>query len=98
MKKLILILTFTLAACSTPQSKKDVVFAAPVANQIISNIPNIAYLYEAQVSEMSRIQVIEATRMCEDANLRAITVMAKRRITGQTSDVIVDIQCLPRYR
>jgi hypothetical protein len=101
MKKSVLILTALLGACSAPPPKKEIVFAPPPTaqpNQFVSNIPNVAYLYEPQVSEMSRLQVIEATRMCEDANLRAFPVMAKRRITGQTSDVIVDIQCLPRYR
>jgi hypothetical protein len=47
---------------------------------------------------MSRTQVIDAVRSCEDSGLRASPVTARRRITGQTSEVVVDIQCLPRYR
>jgi hypothetical protein len=64
----------------------------------VANIPAISFVYEPDVTQMSRLQVIDATRLCEDAGLKASPVTARRRITGQTSDVIVDIQCIPRYR
>ena len=101
MKKIIMLLTTLLVACSKPPP--TTVFQPPVNMQNIpitntTNIPAIAYVYETEVTAMSRTQVVEATRMCEDAGLRASPTFARRRITGQTSDVVVDIQCLPKYK
>ena len=103
MKKLIIAVSTaaTLSACAL-QPRQQQVFAPPVTPQNIpihmnTNIPAVSYTYETEVTAMSRHQVIEATRLCQDAGLRATPVTAKRRITGQTSEVIVDITCLPRY-
>jgi hypothetical protein len=102
MKKLIVgIFTLSLVACaSTPPPP---VFVQPVNGQnvpitSVANIPTISFVYDSDVTQMTRIQVIDAVRACEDSGLRASPVTARRRITGQTSDVVVDIQCLPRYR
>jgi hypothetical protein len=101
MKKLIVVSTILISACaSKPES---VVFQPPFNQQNIpitntTNIPAGAYVYETEVTAMSRTQVVEATRMCEDSGLRASPTFARRRITGQTSDVVVDIQCLPKYK
>jgi hypothetical protein len=101
MKKLIVVSTILLGACAN--KPESVVFQPPFNQQNIpitntTNIPAVAYVYETEVTAMSRTQVVEATRMCEDAGLRASPTFARRRITGQTSDVVVDIQCLPRYK
>ena len=101
MKKLIIVLTVLLGACAN--KPESVVFTPPFNQQNIpitntTNIPAVAYVYETEVTAMSRTQVVEATRMCEDAGLRASPTFARRRITGQTSDVVVDIQCLPKYK
>jgi hypothetical protein len=101
MKKLIVISAIFLGACaSKPES---VVFTPPFNQQNIpitntTNIPAVAYVYETEVTAMGRTQVVEATRMCEDSGLRASPTFARRRITGQTSEVVVDIQCLPKYK
>ena len=104
MKKVIIAVSITaaLSACSLQPRPQQQVFAPPVTQQNIpitmnTNIPAVSYTYETEVTAMSRHQVIEATRLCQDAGLRATPVTAKRRITGQTSEVIVDINCLPRY-
>jgi hypothetical protein len=101
MKKILTtVFVIGLSACSsTPQQ----VFQTPtdgrnVPISSVTNIPVISFVYDADVTQMSRTQVIDAVRACEDSGLRASPVTARRRITGQTSDVVVDIQCLPRYR
>jgi hypothetical protein len=102
MKKLLIgISVLGLAACSSTPPQQ--VFMQPTNGQnvpitSVANIPSISFLYDPDVAQMSRLQVIDATRLCEDAGLKASPVTARRRITGQTSDVIVDIQCIPRYR
>jgi uncharacterized lipoprotein YmbA len=102
MKKLIVAISVSgLAACSSAPPQQ--VFMQPTNAQnvpitSVANIPAISFLYDPDVSQMSRTQVIDAVRACEDSGLRASPVTARRRITGQTSDVVVDIQCLPRYR
>jgi uncharacterized lipoprotein YmbA len=104
MKKLLIIFSaLGLVACaSTPPPQKQV-FAQPVNAQnvpitSVANIPAVSFVYDVDVVQMTRTQVIDAVRSCEDSGLRASPVTARRRITGQTSDVVVDIQCLPRYR
>jgi hypothetical protein len=102
MKRLAVISVLVLSACAS-KPPPTTVFQPPVNVQNVpitntTNIPAVSYVYETEVTAMSRTQVVEATRMCEDAGLRASPTFARRRITGQTSDVIVDIQCLPRYK
>lgn len=62
------------------------------------NAPSVQLMYEAQVQQMSRQQVIQATMDCESAGMRASPVMSKRNVSGMLSDIIIDIQCIPRYR
>jgi uncharacterized lipoprotein YmbA len=101
MKKLIILSAFGLAACSSAPPQQ--VFQVPTDGRnvpitSVANIPAISFVYDPDVTQMTRTQVIDAVRACEDSGLRASPVTARRRITGQTSDVVVDIQCLPRYR
>ena len=101
MKKILTIIFVTgLTACSSAPQQ---VFQVPtdgknVPISSVTNIPVISFVYDSDVTQMSRTQVIDAVRACEDSGLRASPVTARRRITGQTSDVVVDVQCLPRYR
>lgn len=102
MKKTIILLSVLLVGGCASKSE-PIVFRPPFNAQNIpitntTNIPAVSYVYETEVTAMSRTQVVEATRMCEDSGLRASPTFARRRITGQTSDVIVDIQCLPKYK
>jgi hypothetical protein len=101
MKKILIgIFVVGLVACSSAPQQ---VFQIPtdgknVPISSVTNIPVISFVYDSDITQMSRTQVIDAVRACEDSGLRASPVTARRRITGQTSDVVVDIQCLPRYR
>jgi len=45
---------------------------------------------------MSRNEVIMAIQDCESNRTRAVMVLAKRKISGRTSDVVVDVTCAPR--
>ena len=63
-----------------------------------STAPAVQLKYEAQVQQMSRQEVINATMDCEGAGMRASPVMTKRQISGILSDIIIDVQCIPRYR
>jgi hypothetical protein len=103
MKKLLTILSVLgLAACSSTTPPQQV-FVQPtnghnVPITSVANIPAVSFVYDPDVTQMTRTQVIDAVRACEDSGLRASPITARRRITGQTSEVIVDVLCLPRYR
>jgi hypothetical protein len=90
MKKLIIVIPVFLAACGS----------APPAPNVPMNInaPMVQLRYEAQVQQMSRQEVIQATMDCESAGMRASPVMAKRQVSGLLSDIIIDVQCIPRFR
>jgi hypothetical protein len=89
MKKAIIIITLLLAACSS---------APPQNIPMNINAPIVQLRYEAQVQQMSRNEVIQATMDCEQAGMRASPVMSKRQVSGLMSDIIIDVQCIPRYR
>lgn len=78
-----------LAACSS---------TPPTHVPMALNAPNVVLHYDAQVQQMSRQEVIQATMDCESAGMRASPVMSKRRVSGMLSDIIIDVQCIPRYR
>ena len=90
MKKVIIVMSVLgLTACgSTP----------PAHVPMHLNAPNVTLHYDAQVQQMSRQEVIQATMDCESAGMRASPIMTKRRVSGMLSDIIIDIQCIPRYR
>jgi len=102
MKKLLIIIAvLSLVGCASQPPQQ--VFAPPVTSQnvpitSVTNIPAVSFVYDTDVTQMSRTQVVDAVRLCEDSGLRASPVTARRRITGQTSEVVVDVLCLPRYR
>lgn len=58
--------------------------------------PNTALIVEKDVQPMSRNEVIMAIQDCESNRTRAVMVLAKRKIAGRTSDVVVDVTCAPR--
>ena len=90
MKNVMIVTTLMLTACaSTPP---------PAAQNIPMNAPAVQLRYDAQVQQMSRQEVINATQDCEQAGMRASPVMSKRQVSGMLSDIIIDVQCIPRYR
>jgi hypothetical protein len=60
------------------------------------DMPNTALTVEKDVQPMSRNEVILAIQDCESNRTRAVMILAKRKIAGRTSDVVVDVTCAPR--
>jgi len=90
MKKVIIVISVLgLSACSS---------APPTHVPMGINAPVVTLHYDAQVQQMSRQEVIQATMDCESAGMRASPIMSKRKVSGMLSDIIIDIQCIPRYR
>lgn len=54
-------------------------------------------IIEKDVYAMSRNEVIDAVRECETSGLRANVVYARRRINNVPADIVVDVNCAPRY-
>ena len=53
---------------------------------------------DKDIQAMSRNEVILAVQECEVSGLRAVMIMAKRKINNYTADVVVDVTCAPKYR
>jgi hypothetical protein len=47
---------------------------------------------------MSRNEVILAINECEVNRTRAVVIMAKRKISGRTTDIVTDVTCAPKYQ
>lgn len=82
MKKLMPLLLLASAAFLTGCSTFDV--------------PNTSLTVEKNIEPMSRNEVILAIQDCESNRTRAVMILAKRKIAGRTSDVVVDVTCAPR--
>ena len=91
MKTVIIVITLMLGACTvTPPPPQNI--------PMNINAPLVQLRYEGQVQQMSRQEVINATQDCEQAGMRASPIMTKRQVSGILSDIIIDVQCIPRYR
>ena len=86
MKKLLLI-PVLLAGCAS----KD--YAYPNGH-----VPPVQLVLDSTVQQMGRQEVINATHSCEQAGLRAVPIMSKRLVSGMMSDIIIDVQCMPKMR
>ena len=87
-------LSLTLSGCS--------MFSSPPSPQtpniaMGNNFPAVSVMYDARVVQMTRNEVIQATKECETTGLRAVPIITKRLISGQMSEMIVDIVCMPRW-
>lgn len=60
--------------------------------------PVVQLAVDPRAQQMSRNEVIQATMECEGNNMRAVPIMTKRMISGMMSDIIIDVQCMPKYR
>ena len=89
MKKLFL-LAVLLAGCS---SKTPPMPPYAYANV---NVPPVQLMLDSKVQQMSRQEVINATQDCESNGMRSVPVMSKRLVSGMMSDIIIDVQCMPR--
>jgi len=64
--------------------------------QTYTSPPVVPIVVEPKVQQMSRTEVIQATIQCEQDGLRAVPVMSKRIVSGMMSDIIIDVQCVPK--
>jgi len=89
MKYLIPILL--LAGCATQAPRLD----APV-QPTYTNPPIVPIRVDPQAQQMSRNEVIQASIECEAGGMRPVPVISKRMISGMMSDIIIDVQCMPK--
>jgi hypothetical protein len=88
MKKLLLI-PLVLAGCGSTSS--------PSPSYVHANPPPVQLVLDAKVQQMSRNEVIHASHECQENGLRAVPIISKRMVSGMMSDIIIDVQCMPRY-
>jgi hypothetical protein len=74
-----------LTGCSTPGT---------VHNQA----PSQQLIIDKQVASLTRNEVIHGVTECEGAGLRAHVITTKRQINGFTSDVPVEVTCMPKHK
>jgi len=91
MMKYLLITLLVLAGCSSAPQKLET-----PTQYAYTSPPVVPIRVEPQVQQMSRSEVIAATIQCEQDGLRAVPVMSKRIVSGMMSDIVIDIQCLPK--
>lgn len=74
-----------LTGCSTPGTT-------------YSQAPTQQLVLDKQVAGLSRIEIINGVTECESAGLRAHVITTKRSINGFTSDIPVEVTCMPKHR
>ena len=74
-----------LTGCSTPGT---------VHNQA----PSQQLIIDKQVASLTRNEVIHGVTECEGAGLRAHVITTKRQINGFTSDIPVEVTCMPKHK
>lgn len=90
MKALTILAVLTLAACSTP---------APMPTHVASHntYQNTELIVDKEITMLTRNEVINSVKECEESGLRPVMITARRRINGFLSTVPVDVTCAPRY-
>lgn len=90
MKALTILAVLLLAACSTP---------APQPTHIASQnlYQNTELIVDKEITMLTRNEVINSVKECEESGLRPVMITARRRINGFLSTVPVDVTCAPRY-
>ena len=90
MKALTILAVLTLAACSTP---------APMPTHVASHntYQNTELIVDREITMLTRNEVINSVKECEESGLRPVMITARRRINGFLSTVPVDVTCAPRY-
>ena len=88
MKVAAVLAVLTLAACSTP---------APQPLHIANTYQNTELIVDREITMLTRNEVINSVKECEESGLRPVMITARRRINGFLSTVPVDVTCAPRY-
>ena len=87
MRKYLLI-PLVLVGCSTSKPPE----------YVNANPPPVQRVLDSKVQQMSRNEVIQANHECESSGMRSVPIMSKRLISGMMSDIIVDVQCMPKLK
>ena len=58
---------------------------------------NAKLVLDPEVQPMSRNAVILAIKECETSGLRAVMITSKRKVNGFSTDIVIDITCMPKY-
>lgn len=82
MKTVTALSVLALAGCSTVDTVKD-------GRQTL--------VLDKEVQGMSRAQVVSAIGDCQSTGLRAVLVYGKRKVSGYTTDVVIDVTCAPKW-
>lgn len=91
MKYLLLLI---LSGCAAGSSWN----ASMMDGSIGGNTAEQKMVLDKDIHAMSRNEVILAVQECESSGLRAVMVIAKRKINSYTTDVVADVTCAPKYR
>ena len=91
MKYLLLLI---LSGCAAGSSWN----ASMLDGSIGGNTAEQKMVLDKDIHAMSRNEVILAVQECESSGLRAVMVIAKRKINSYTTDVVADVTCAPKYR
>jgi hypothetical protein len=89
MKPTLILLTFALAACSTP--------APPPVAKPTPQV-EVDLVTDKQIQVMTRNEVITAINECEVNGTRAVVINSRRKINGYSTEVVVDVTCAPKYK
>lgn len=65
---------------------------------VYSQAPSQQLILDKQVASLTRNEVINGVTECEGAGLRAHVITTKRSINGFTSDVPIEVTCMPKYK
>jgi len=81
----VLTLLFLTGCSSTPST-------------VYSQAPSQQLILDKQVASLTRNEVINGVTECEGAGLRAHVITTKRSINGFTSDIPIEVTCMPKYK
>lgn len=88
------LLLLILSGCAAGSSWN----ASMMDGSIGGNTAEQKMVLDKDIHAMSRNEVILAVQECESSGLRAVMVIAKRKINSYTTDVVADVTCAPKYR
>lgn len=65
---------------------------------VYNQAPSQQLILDKQVASLTRNEVINGVTECEGAGLRAHVITTKRQINGFTSDIPVEVTCMPKFK
>ena len=65
---------------------------------VYNQAPSQQLILDKQVASLTRNEVIHGVTECEGAGLRAHVITTKRQINGFTTDIPVEVTCMPKNK